>query len=195
MGLRVARRCLCVARFASLRGVDLRESCAGRTAPENMSRPKLFVAASSMEASAEVLFRWHAEPGALERLTPPWERVEMIERAAGIRDGDHGAMWVYVGPLRLRWTFEHTGYIEGRQFRDVQTSGPFRRWEHTHMFIPQGAEACRLEDRIEYELPCGALGNFFGGWVVRRKLARVFEYRHRVTAEAMRKPHSSKIDG
>ena len=154
--------------------------------PENMSRPKLFVAASRMEVSALELFRWHAESGALERLTPPWERVEMIERAAGIRDGDRGAMWVYMGPLRLRWTFEHSGYIEGRQFRDVQTSGPFRRWEHTHLFIPQGPEACRLEDRIEYELPFGALGNFLGGSTVRRKLAQVFEYRHRVTAEAMR---------
>ena len=91
-----------------------------------------------------------------------------------------------MGPLRLRWTFEHNGYIEGRQFRDVQTSGPFRRWEHTHLFIPEGPEACKLEDRIEYELPFGALGNLFGGELVRRKLARVFEYRHRVTAEAMR---------
>ena len=110
----------------------------------------------------------------------------MIERAPGVRDGDHGAMWVYMGPMRLRWTFEHSGYIEGRQFRDVQTSGPFRRWEHTHLFIPEGPELCRLEDRIEYELPFGALGNIFGARLVRRKLARVFEYRHRVTAEAMR---------
>ena len=159
-----------------------------------MARPNVFVAASRIEASAEELFRWHAEPGALERLTPPWERVEVIERAAGIHDGDRGAMWVYMGPLRLRWTFEHSGYIEGRQFRDVQTSGPFRRWEHTHLFIPEGPEACRLEDRIEYELPFGALGNLFGGWLVRRKLARVFEYRHRVTAEAMSKPQPSKTE-
>jgi len=151
-----------------------------------MARSNLFVAASRIEAPAEELFRWHAELGALERLTPPWEHVEMIERAAGIRDGACGAMWVYMGPLRLRWTFEHNGYIEGRQFRDVQTSGPFRRWEHTHLFIPEGPEACKLEDRIEYELPFGALGNLFGGELVRRKLARVFEYRHRVTAEAMR---------
>ncbi len=153
---------------------------------KNMARPNLFVAASRMEASAETVFRWHAEPGALERLTPPGERIEIIERSPGIRDGDSGAMWVYLGPFHMRWSFEHRDYIEGRQFRDVQTSGPFRRWKHTHLITPEGPEACRLEDRIEYELPFGALGNFFGGWLVRRKLARVFEYRHRVTAEAMR---------
>jgi ligand-binding SRPBCC domain-containing protein len=151
-----------------------------------MARPNLFVATSRIEASAQKVFRWHAEPGALERLTPPWERIEVIERARGIRKGDRGAMWVYMGPFRTRWSFEHRDYIEGRQFRDAQTSGPFRRWEHSHLITPDGPEACRLEDRIEYELPFGALGNFFGGWLVRRKLARVFEYRHRVTAEAMR---------
>jgi ligand-binding SRPBCC domain-containing protein len=151
-----------------------------------MARPNLFVAASRIEASAEKLFRWHAEPGALERLTPPWERIEIIERARGIRDGDSGAMWVYMGPFRLRWAFEHRDYIEGRQFRDVQTSGPFRRWEHTHLFTTEDAEACRLEDRIESALPFGARGETVGAWMVRRRLARVFEYRHRVTAAAMR---------
>ena len=158
----------------------------GKDCGEDMARPNVFVATSRIEASAEKLFRWHAEPGALERLTPPWEKIEIIERAQGIRDGDRGAMWVHIGPFRVRWSFEHRESIEGRQFRDVQTAGPFRRWEHTHSFTPEGAGACQLEDRIEYELPFGKLGTFFGGWLVRRKLARVFEYRHRVTAEAMR---------
>jgi hypothetical protein len=85
----------------------------------------------------------------------------------------------------VRWVFEHRDYEEGRQFRDVQVEGPFRRWDHTHRFIPDGPQACWLEDRIEYELPLGIIGDLFGGWLVRRKLQRMFEYRHRVTAEAM----------
>ena len=174
-----------------------RERCAcaarGKDSVENMARPKVFVASSRIEASAERLFRWHAEPGALERLTPPWEKIEMIEGAQGIRDGDRGAMWVHIGPFRMRWSFVHSDYIEGRKFRDVQTAGPFRRWEHTHLFVAEGAEVCRLEDRIEYELPFGRLGNFFAGWMVQRKLARVFAFRHRVTAEAMRA--GSRVSG
>ena len=86
----------------------------------------------------------------------------------------------------MLWKFEHSDYREGRQFRDVQTAGPFRRWEHTHLFIPDGADARRLEDRIAYDLPFGWLGNLLGGWTIRGKLKRTFEYRHRVTAEAMR---------
>jgi ligand-binding SRPBCC domain-containing protein len=151
-----------------------------------MPREIQFVAQSRIDAPAEVVFRWHAEPDALDRLTPPWEPVEIVERAPGIHDGDRGILRVHVGPFRIRWVFEHCDYIEGRQFRDVQISGPFRRWDHTHQMEPQGASACVLTDRILYELPFGFAGKLFAGWFVHRKLARLFNYRHRVTAEAMR---------
>lgn len=155
-----------------------------------------FVARSQIQASAEELFRWHAEPGALERLTPPWEPVEVEQRAPGIRHGDRGVLRVRLGPFRIRWVFEHRDYIEGHQFRDVQISGPFRCWEHTHLFTPQASGDCILEDRIEYELPLGVLGNFLGGWFVRGKLRKLFAYRHRVTSEAVatRLRKSLKVD-
>jgi ligand-binding SRPBCC domain-containing protein len=151
-----------------------------------MPHPIKFTAQTRIEAPAEVVFRWHAEPGALERLTPPWEHMEMEQPSPGIRDGDRGVLRVRMGPFRVRWVFEHSDYIEGRQFRDVQITGPFRRWDHTHCFTPDGSGACLLEDVIVYELPFGALGKWFGGWYARRKLTRLFRYRHRVTAEAMR---------
>lgn len=145
-----------------------------------------FTAQTRIEAPAETVFRWHAEPGALERLTPPWEHVEVEQASPGIRDGDRGVLRVRMGPFRVRWVFEHCDYIEGRQFRDLQITGPFRRWDHTHRFTPDGAGACLLEDIVVYELPFGALGNWFGGWYTRRKLARLFQHRHRITVEAMR---------
>ena len=151
----------------------------------NMSRISVFTAETDIDAPAETVFRWHAEPGALERLTPPWEPLEVVERAPGVRDGDRGILRVRVGPFHVRWEFEHCDYVEGRQFRDVQISGPFRRWVHTHRMTPQGPASCRLEDHIEYELPFGVLGNLFGGWFVRRKLKKLFQYRHQVTIEAM----------
>jgi len=101
-----------------------------------------FVRKTRIEAPADVLFRWHAEPGALERLSPPWEPVEVIDRAPGVRDGDRGALRVHMGPLRLRWDFEHRNYVEGRQFQDAQIRGPFKRWVHTHRFTPDGPNAC-----------------------------------------------------
>ena len=53
---------------------------------------------------------------------------------------------------------------------------------------PDGDDAAFLVDHIEYELPLGALGRIFGGWFARRQLARLFEFRHRVTKEACESP-------
>jgi hypothetical protein len=150
-----------------------------------MARPNLFTWSSTIEAPCEEVFRWHAEPGTLERLTPPWEKMDIIQPSPGIHDGDRGILRVHLGPFPLRWAFEHRDYKEGRQFRDVQTSGPFKRWQHTHSFIPEGADACRLEDQIEFELPGGVLGNFFGAGLIHRKLARTFKYRQQITKDVM----------
>jgi ligand-binding SRPBCC domain-containing protein len=160
-----------------------------------MGREIHFTAVSSIHAPAEEVFRWHADPDALKRLTPPWEPVEFLEPAPGIRDGDLGVLRVRVGPFRVRWVFQHRDYVEGRQFRDVQISGPFRRWDHTHRMIPEGPSMCRLEDCIEFELPFGWIGRFLGAWYVRRKLKKLFRYRHRLTAEAMAKRFPANLHG
>ena len=135
-----------------------------------------------INAPAEEVFRWHTRPGALERLTPPWEPVEVIERTGGINNGDRVVLRIRLGPFSQRWVAEHCDYVEGRQFRDIQREGPFARWEHTHRFEPNGPTACYLEDRIEYALPFGALGQWGGRTFVQRKLERMFHYRHQVTA-------------
>lgn len=142
----------------------------------------MFVHRSRVQAPADMAFAWHARPGALERLTPPWAAIDVVERQGGIEDGARVVLRIPVGPTALRWVAEHRDYIEGRQFRDVQIEGPFARWEHTHRFDPDGADACQLEDRIVFELPLGALGATVGKPFVQQMLERTFAYRHRVTA-------------
>lgn len=44
-----------------------------------------FVRRCQIAAPVEAAFRWHARPGALERLTPPWERISVEERTGGSR--------------------------------------------------------------------------------------------------------------
>lgn len=107
----------------------------------------------------------------------------MIERSGGIEDGARVVLRMGTPPLTLRWVAEHRNYIEGKQFRDVQRSGPFARWEHTHRVESDGPASCLLEDRIEYALPLGRLGSLVGGPATRRRLERMFTYRHRVTRQ------------
>ncbi|MDB4967525.1 MAG: Cell division inhibitor [Myxococcales bacterium] len=136
---------------------------------------------SEVPASAPETFAWHTRPGALQRLTPPWERAEVV-RHDGVHDGDIAELRVAVGPVTQRWVARHRDFIDGVQFADEQVEGPFAHWLHTHRVEPRGADRCVIEDRIEYALPMGGLGRAFGGGFVQRKLERMFAYRHATLA-------------
>lgn len=113
-------------------------------------------------------------------------RSRVIERQGTIRDGDRLVIEMKIGPFTRRWVAEHHGYVEGREFRDSQVSGPFAKWEHTHRMIPDGPNSSLLEDSIDYVLPFGLLGRLFLGGFVRRDLERTFRHRHQVTIEDLK---------
>ncbi len=133
-----------------------------------------------LPVGAEEAFAWHARPGALERLSPPWERFEVLERRGGIEDGARVVARVGLGPARFRWVAVHRDHIPGRQFVDEQVEGPFSSWVHLHRFDPEGPDACVATDRIEYTPPFGTLGAAADMWVVHGRLERMLGYRHRL---------------
>ena len=147
-----------------------------------------FVATSRISASAEAVFDWHEAPGAFEQLTPPGERVRVVQHEGGIRDGARVSLRVGPKPFSLRWDLEHRDYQHGRSFTDLQLAGPFRYWKHVHRMVPQGPQASVLEDAIEYELPFGAIGWLVGRLFVQRRLKRLFAFRHAVTLQAFEHP-------
>ena len=110
--------------------------------------------------------------------------------AAASSSGDRVALRQSLGPLKMSWRLEHRDYIEGRQFRDCQLSGPFRSWTHTHTIEPDGPDAL-LSASIgsSMQLPAGAVGPA-GGRPVRppRSCERLFAYRHAVTAADLASP-------
>ena len=130
---------------------------------------------------AEV-FAWHARPGAIQRLSPPWDPLKVLEQTGGILPGARVVLRMKAGPLPYRWQGRHTRYEEGRLFEDEQVRGPFAQWTHTHAFEPTGDNQCRLKDTIRYRLPFHGLAGPLSEPIIRRQLARIFAYRHRVTA-------------
>lgn len=145
-----------------------------------------FVRRTHVDASADEVFRWHTRPGAFERLVPPWSSIRVLNRTDGIGNGARIVLRVRKGPVALPWILDHHDCIEGRQFRDVQVSGPFQRWEHIHRFEPDGDHACYLQDRIEYDLPFGTAGHLVANSYVKNELERCFVYRHRIIKNDIR---------
>ena len=134
---------------------------------------------TALPVSPEEAFAWHARPGALMRLIPPWHRVRVLAGTGVVENGARVTLLVRAGPLELRWVAEHRDVEPGRGFTDIQVSGPFDRWVHTHRVDPDGDGRAVLHDRIVCEAP---LGIRIGRGRLRRELERMLAWRHAVTA-------------
>jgi len=140
---------------------------------------------SSVSASAEELFAWHQCPAAFQRLMPPWEQVELEHYEGGIQDGVQVTLKSKIGPLSFRWQLKHCDYQAPIQFCDLQMRGPFRYWKHIHGFRSRDEHGSSLRDTVNYALPFGLLGSLLGGRMVRKRLERLFRFRHEVTINDM----------
>ena len=126
------------------------------------------------------LFSWHENPGAFERLTPPFEPVKVKKRKGGI-DGGEVHLQMNLGPIPLPWVARHHDYIKNEQFLDEQVSGPFASWNHAHLFEKIDAKSSKLIDKIDYKLPFGTVGKTFGGAFAEQKIKQMFAYRRNIT--------------
>ena len=139
-----------------------------------------FEKSSELPVSAEDAFAWHCRPGAFQRLAPPWESIELLS-SEGVAEGSRAVIRMKFGPFSTKWIAEHHDIMAGRQFHDLQVSGPFSKWDHSHLINPVSADRCILTDRIDYRPPLGFPGQFFGGKLIHRQLERTFQYRHALT--------------
>ncbi len=140
----------------------------------------IYEKASRMESTLQELFDWHTRPGALDRLTPPFMPIRVIDPPTGIQNGCRARLEVKIGPWKKEWQAEHQDYIQGKQFKDVQLSGPFRHWEHTHLFSDGSSPTCILRDHVEFELPLSWVSHYLLKPYIHHELEELFSYRHRV---------------
>ncbi len=154
-----------------------------------------FVKETRIAAAPERVFAFHESPGAFQRLTPPWERVEVVEGGESIRPGSRVVLRTKVGPVPLRWVAEHTEYESGRMFADTQITGPFARWYHRHWFLDDGRGGTVLRDEVDYEPPLGPLGRWLAAGYLEKKLQKLFDYRHEVTKRIVESAAPTGGDG
>lgn len=130
-------------------------------------------------------FAFFADAWNLERITPPWLRFRILAAPPSL---ERGSLLVY--RLRLfgfpiRWRTEIVDWRPPRGFTDVQRSGPYRRWEHTHRLtrVDGGTE---IYDHVVYRLPCEPIAGVVAPVTVRPWLTAIFDYRARETESSLR---------
>ncbi len=120
------------------------------------------------------LFDFFGDAYQLERITPPWLNFQILTPAP--IDIQQGCLIDYRLKLRgipIRWQTEISTWEPPFSFTDRQTTGPYRLWEHFHMFedISGGTNVI---DEVHYRVPGGFLVHFL---VVKRDLKKIFAYR------------------
>jgi uncharacterized protein (TIGR01777 family) len=134
------------------------------------------VYSSVIDAPIYEVFDWHTRPGAITRLTPPWQPMRVVAEADSLKSGR-----AELGlPGGLRWVADHQpdDYDPPRRFVDTigsegLASLPARlavRWRHSHEFEDLGGEQTRMTDRVATPVPAAALRG-------------MFVYRHRQLAD------------
>lgn len=150
----------------------------GRAYAHSVLERETFVPAPRAE-----VFSFFADPNNLARITPRSLGFEIVDGPRRpLRRGDRIRYRIRLLGIPIPWVSRITEWEEGIRFVDEQERGPYRRWRHEHTLRDVKGGVMML-DRVEYELPLGALGRLFGGWWVRRNLNHIFEYRTRAIRE------------
>jgi len=128
---------------------------------------------------AEV-FAFFADAHNLEAITPAFLRFRIVTPGPiAMHAGTRIEYRLSLFGVPFGWRTLIERYEPDARFVDVQLSGPYRRWRHTHDFedAPGGT---LMRDRVEYELPLGPLGALAHAALVRRQLEIIFDHRRRV---------------
>lgn len=130
-----------------------------------------------VENSIEDAFAWHERKGAFRRLMPPWELAEEVRADDNLEEGAQRIFRFPMGPIKMSWVAQHTGYNPPHSFEDIMLKGPFKSWHHTHNFETTPEGKVIIHDTVRYKLPLGFLGNIVAGRMIKKRLHRMFTAR------------------
>jgi ligand-binding SRPBCC domain-containing protein len=127
---------------------------------------------------AEV-FAFFSDAHKLEEITPSWLNFRiMTPGPIEIKPGTEILYKLLWHGIPMKWVTQIRRWEPPEAFVDVQLSGPYHLWHHTHRFKSEG-NGTRMTDVVRYSLPFGILGSFIDQWQTRHDVEKIFAYRFR----------------
>ncbi len=81
--------------------------------------------------------------------------------------------------IPVYWQTEICKVDKPQMFTDKQLKGPYKIWEHTHLFIEK-ENGVLMKDQVKYQLPFGIIGQITHSLIVRKKIENIFTFRKEV---------------
>ncbi len=144
---------------------------------------KKFEKISTINCKIEDLFNFHLDMKNLENITPPNTKVDLVNKDFVPHEGGILKIKTVKNFIPTTWEVKIDKIQEPNLLVDIALKSPFKYWKHSHVFTQKG-NICELKDVVEYELPFGAIGNFFD-FFIQKELRDMFDYRHKVTKEIL----------
>ena len=134
-----------------------------------------------LNCTLETAWKYFSAPGNLAEITPQELKFIIV---SDVGDEIYEGMEIdyTVSPLLgipMKWRTLITQVNAPYSFTDMQTKGPYKRWNHHHEFIAN-KNGVLMKDTVRYALPFGFLGRIAHKWVVKKKLDHIFNYRYTV---------------
>ncbi len=126
----------------------------------------------------EEVFRFFADARNLEEITPPWLGFRILAmNSSSISEGTEIRYRLRLHGVPIHWKTEIRQWAAPHRFIDVQRSGPYKLWHHTHLFEAHEGRT-RMIDVVRYRLPFGVFGRIVHALKVRGDMRRIFDYRY-----------------
>ena len=137
-----------------------------------------------LPATIDEVFAFFANAENLEPITPPELAFRILTPTPIVMgEGTTIDYRLQLFGVPFRWRTLITQWQPNSQFRDEQVRGPYRQWEHLHLFSAT-ADGTHMTDRVEYRLPFQPAG-IIALPIVRRQLDHIFRYRADVMRELL----------
>ncbi len=147
-----------------------------------------------LPGTPDEVFPFFADALNLEAITPSFLRFAVV--TPGPIEMGKGTIIQYALRFRgvpVRWLTSIQAWEPPHRFIDVQVSGPYALWHHTHTFEPH-RDGTLMRDVVRYAIPFGPVGALADRLFVRRDVEAIFDFRRQVLADRMAEASAAGSD-
>jgi uncharacterized protein (TIGR01777 family) len=147
------------------------------------SGEKILICEQWVPATIDKVFPFFCDEKNLETLTPPFLEFKVLKKSTpSIQKGTLIDYKLKLHGISFYWRTLIEDWSPGKFFIDTQMKGPYKKWHHTHEFIPSNGGTL-LRDVVQYQLPMGKLGDLVALKKVEGDVQTIFKYRRKVIAD------------
>ncbi|MDH4468243.1 MAG: TIGR01777 family oxidoreductase [Bacteriovoracaceae bacterium] len=131
----------------------------------------------------EEVFPFFSDEKNLETLTPAYLNFKVLKKSTPkLESGTLIDYGLSLHGIPLKWRSLIELWDPNSKFVDTQLKGPYKKWYHTHYFVPF-AGGTLLRDVVHYRVPLGFLGNLFALPKIKSDIKKIFNYRRKMITD------------